>query len=165
MHLKTSYVNICQQLCPSKIEVQKYNLTPIPVQILDLVALSFKENYFTKIEIWYDEKSPDPFAIGVVCEQSVYPYNDKNPTELKNKNRKELTEEEQSRVVQWSDHSWNAKYYLIGKWADVKRSWKDLKEMAIERFIGEKGNEFRKTIKEAQRGLEDLETLAFEKFN
>lgn len=37
--------------------------------------------------------------------------------------------------------------------------------MAKERFMDEKGNEYNKTIKEAKRKLEDLETDAFDKFN
>ena len=59
----------------------------------------------------------------------------------------------------------NQKYYLLGKWADVKHSFDDLKEMAKKRYIEQKGNEYRKQIKEAQRSLDDLETEAFEKFN
>lgn len=65
MHLKESYKNICEQLCPRKEDVKKYNVTPIPVEILELISLSNKEKYFSRVEIWYDEKTPDPFAIGI----------------------------------------------------------------------------------------------------
>ena len=54
---------------------------------------------------------------------------------------------------------------MLGKWADVKHSFEELKEMATKRFIAQEGNTFRKQIKEAQRGLDDLETSAFDKFN
>ena len=52
-------------LCPAGVKVCEYNLTPIPVEILDLIALSKKENYFQEIEIWYDEKQKDPACIGI----------------------------------------------------------------------------------------------------
>ena len=55
--------------------------------------------------------------------------------------------------------------YLLGKWADVKRSFDDLREMATKRFVAEKGNELRKQIKEVQRELDDIEIKAFEQFN
>ena len=46
------------------VEIQKFDVMPIPVEILELVALSVKENYFNKISIWYDDKTPDPVCIG-----------------------------------------------------------------------------------------------------
>jgi len=48
---------------------------------------------------------------------------------------------------------------------DVKHSWKELKEMATERFKAEKSNDYLKAIKEAKRGLEDIETEAFDRFS
>lgn len=51
-------------LCPAKVNYKKYGRTPIPIEILSLVALSEKEGYFESIEIWYDDKSPDPIAVG-----------------------------------------------------------------------------------------------------
>lgn len=64
MSMNTAMINICECLCPRKVNVEAYNVTPIPVEILDLIALAKKEGYFEKIQIWYDEKSPDPFCIG-----------------------------------------------------------------------------------------------------
>src|SRR5688572_22578206 len=64
MHLKTSMKNVFEVLCPRKVAVEEYDVTPIPLEILELVALSKKEGYFTSIEIWYDEKSPDPVCVG-----------------------------------------------------------------------------------------------------
>lgn len=51
-------------LCPAKVDYKKYGRTPIPIEILSLIALSEKEGYFNGIEIWYDDKSPDPLAVG-----------------------------------------------------------------------------------------------------
>ena len=162
MHLKSSYKAICETLCPAKIDVEEYNITPIPVEILELISLCKKEGYFGKIQIWYDEKSPDPFAVGVSGEwiprksgsNWMWSEAQKNyaiALALCDGNEKPYFSEKQ--------------FYLIGKWADVKRSWKELRQMAIERYIDAKSNEYKKAIISAKRGLEDLKTEAFDKFN
>lgn len=53
-------------LCPAKQCYFEYNKTAIPLEVLSLIALAEKEKYFKKIEIWYDDKTPDPIAVGLV---------------------------------------------------------------------------------------------------
>jgi hypothetical protein len=164
MHLKTSYKNICEELCPRKVKMNEYNLTPIPVEILELVALSKREEYFEEIQVWYDDKSPDPFVLGI-----NYEYYSVDGTTWKK--RHSNREEAQAEMNQngWKGtpaRPWGGEIcYLIGKWADVKHSWEELKEIATKRFMMIKENEYKKQIKDAQRGLEDLQTEAFNKFN
>jgi len=55
--------------------------------------------------------------------------------------------------------------YLIGKWGDVKRSFKELTEMAIERYIAKQGNTYRRIIKENNEKLATIEEDAQERFN
>lgn len=57
-------LRVYETLCPAKIDYKKYNRTAIPLEVLSLIALSEKEGYFDEIQIWYDDKSPDPLAIG-----------------------------------------------------------------------------------------------------
>lgn len=52
-------------LCPAKVKYKAYKKTAIPLEVLSLIALSEKEHYFEEIEIWYDDKTPDPLAVGV----------------------------------------------------------------------------------------------------
>src|SRR3990172_5340051 len=52
MHLKHSLVNIFECLCPVKVPAKEYAVSPIPLEILDLISLSEKEGYFNAIEIW-----------------------------------------------------------------------------------------------------------------
>jgi hypothetical protein len=173
MHLKTGLKNILETLCPRKEDVKNYNITPIPVEILDLIMLSKREGYFTKIQVWYDERNPDPCCVGTTSEFQIYQGYVKNLPEYICKTyptrdeaykvAKEYDPElSESKTIGWDT---NEKYYLLGKWADIKHSFDDLKTMATKRFVEEKGNEFRKQIKEAERGLIDLETEAFDKFN
>ena len=56
MHMKKGMENIFNTLCPRTVDVEAFNITPIPVEILDLIALSKKEGYFSQIKIQYDDK-------------------------------------------------------------------------------------------------------------
>lgn len=165
MHLKTSLVNVFECLCPRKVDVEEYCITPIPVEILDLIALSKKENYFSKLQIWYDDKSPDPVCIGM--NYSLW-YSHKDDGGL-NKSfstyNDALKNQEENGWFKRKPYGTSPTYYLLGKWADVKHSFEELKEIAKNRYISEKANELKKQIKEAQRQLDDIETEAFDKFN
>lgn len=137
MHLKTSLKNVFETLCPTKVDVSDYSVTPIPLEILDVVALSRREGYFEKIEIWYDNKSPDPVCIGM---------NYRNEEDRKRK------------------YTFNMEHYLLGKWADVKRSFSELTELATKRYIRETTASHKSSIKYYQNALDDMETVAFQRF-
>lgn len=163
LHLKKGLVNVLKTLCPREYKVEDFNVTPIPVEILKLISLSVKENYFEEIKIWYDDKSPDPCAVG-----ANYTYYSKQNGSWKNRHHSKESAQKEMDDNGWEGEPckiYDAEYYLIGKWADVKQSFDELKERAKKRFIEEQGAELRKKIKEAQRNLDDLEIEAVEKFN
>lgn len=163
MHLKTSMVSVFETLCPRKVAIEAYNITPIPVEILDLVALSKREGYFSEIEIWYDEKSPDPVCVGHTAKYHTY---SKSWTTLKSGLTKAEAEQEKETNPEVYGFSSSAKvYYLLGKWADVKHSFEELMQMAAKRFMQEEKSRLSKVMKETQRALDDLEVAAFEKFS
>lgn len=137
--MNRTLIEVFEVLCPSKSDIKNYNKMPIPLEILELVALSKREDYFDFIEIWYDEKTPDPVCIGY-----------KIPEDKKSQN-------------EWNQ-KWYAEKYLIGKWSDVKASFKELTERAKQRFINEKSDTLTKEIKMKQRELEDIEITANQKF-
>lgn len=165
MHVKKSLENVFECLCPRKVDIKDYNVTPIPVEILELVMLSKRENYFDKIQIWYDDKSPDPVCLGVK-HLNWYGQNDNGSldTSFKTKEEAQAFMNEKG-YTKNKPYGTNQTHYLLGKWADAKHSFEELKEIATKRFIAQEGNTFRKQITEAQRGLDDLETSAFDKFN
>tara|TARA_R110000868_G_scaffold117867_3_gene312925 strand:- start:205 stop:879 length:675 start_codon:yes stop_codon:yes gene_type:complete len=165
MHLKKGLQNVLETLCPRKVDVINYNITPIPVEILDLIALSYKEQYFHKIEIWYDDQNPDPCCIGVVYTNWYVKYINLNTPMVSDLTREKAEDLAKRTGGTVGKYDWYHNRYLLGKWADVKHSFDELTKIATERFIAEKGNEFRKAIKVAQRGLDDLETLAVDQFN
>ena len=152
-------------LCPSKISIDKYNLSSIPLEILDLVKLSNNEKYFSEVEIWYDEKQKDPLCVGVNAPWRVNEHggNFWGTEEFKTKEecQKAIDEHElDNKKFKPYQLSWQAKYWLIGRWADVKQSLSELKARAKERFIFEKKNQLSKEILDKKRELEDLELNA-----
>lgn len=160
MHMKQTTVKMFEVLCPRQVDVSAYDVTPIPVEILELIALSRRENYFPKIEIWYDDKSPDPVCVGTTGYWGEYTWSASANKDLK---AMEFESEEAIKKAGGTYYGFYPKgKYLLGKWADVKASFAELRERARQRFITEQGATLRKEIKEAQRKLDDLETTAIE---
>lgn len=163
MFMKKTLVKTFETLCPIKERVEYFNISTIPLKVLELIKLSKAENYFSYIDIWYDDIKPDPVCIGAIAERYA-DNNAVNPPNTRSKNEDKLTDEEKQTVVKWSYMSWNAKYYLIARWGDVKYSFSQLREMAITRFLNEQTMELKRKIKELNRNLEDIELTAQTEF-
>lgn len=138
MWMNNSLLATFEILCPTKVDVDKYDKTPIPVEILDLISLSNNEGHLDLIEVWYNEKSPDPVCIG-------YKFDPKTKDDL------------------WYK-KYQAQKYLIGRWADVKASLDSLVGRAKKMFIHAESIRLKQQIKDATRNLEDLEKSAEDKF-
>lgn len=123
---------VFEELCPHKVRVEEYSKTPIPLEALSLVALSKREGYFDKIEVWFNDKNPDPAIIGFKYGQGA---------------------------SQW-EKEWYADRYLLARWSDVKASLEELTERAKKLFILRRTNELNEAIKKHQRELEDIEITA-----
>jgi hypothetical protein len=171
MYLKECVKQIFTTLCPIKVPIREFNTTPIPLEILDLIALSEKEQYFSAIQIWYDDKKPDPVCVGIVEHwilhvKGTYDVVKDSPTFTTKKDAENYALVNNI-LAEPYHYSWSdlENYYLIGKWADVKRPIEELKQIAIARYIDDKGNELKKQIKEAQRKLDDVELDASILFN
>lgn len=163
LHLKKGMVETLKTLLPREYKVEDFNVTPIPLEILKLVALAKKEEYFEKIIVLYDDKNPDPAVLGT----NHYWYST-NEGRWKNKHSSKASAQAEMDEKGWTgkpESTYDREYYLIGKWGDVKQSFEELKEKAKKRFIEEQGADLRKKLKETQRELDDLEITAVEKFN
>jgi hypothetical protein len=127
--MNQTLVKVFEELCPRKTKIEEYDKTPIPVEALSMVALSKNESYFDKIEVWYNDKNPDPALVG-------YKYT-KGDSE-------------------WNK-DWYADKYLLARWSDVKASLSELTNRARKLFILRRTNEISDAIKNQQRALEDVE--------
>ena len=163
MHMKQSLCNVFETLCPRKADVTAYDITPIPVEILDLVALSKRENYFNKVEIWYDEKSPDPVCIGIRGHWRESSWGSKANKEL---NGIKFNTEQEIKDAGGIDYYFSVdNKYLIGKWGDVKMSFDQLKKMATKRYTESETNRINHRMKELKRELDDVNEQAYNRFN
>ena len=63
-HMNKEMIRVYEVLCPSKMLIKDYNKTTIPTRVLEIAGLCFMKEYFGKIEIWYDDKAPDPIVVG-----------------------------------------------------------------------------------------------------
>lgn len=70
--MNTVTLRVYETLCPQKENYKRYNKTAIPLEVLSLIALSVQENYFTDIQIWFDDKTPDPLAVGLIRNKDGY---------------------------------------------------------------------------------------------
>lgn len=160
--MKTSLTSTLEVLCPQKVRVEDYSISPIPLEILKLVSLSKTEQYFQEIEIWYDDVKPDPVCVGKTGYWSELQYYTGANTSLKD--RKFSSQQECKDAGASHPYFYETQKYLIGKWGDVRRSFDELKVMAKARFIEEKSTELKTKIRDFQRQLEDVELEAARKF-
>ena len=63
--LTKSMERVYETLCPGKEDAKAYKDSAIPLRVLSLIALSEREKYFYKIQIWSD-KVKDPVVVGVL---------------------------------------------------------------------------------------------------
>lgn len=162
MPLNKRMERIAETLCPRKVEVSEYSVSPIPLEILRLIALSNKEEYFQKIEIWYDDETPDPFCIGHIgkwYEQEFYGNSNKSLSGMRFASRESVIDAGGKHPSFLSEGK-----YLLGKWGDVKQDFDQLAERACRRYVIAKSVEFEEMIKKGKRGLEDLKTESLKKF-
>lgn len=161
LHMKAPLVRVFSTLCPRVVDVTEYDKTPIPVEVLDLIALSKKENYFNKISIWYDDETADPACVGhkgfFFCYDSSYNRSGEFQTESE---AEEFKIKNGLHTVRFNEEA----TYLIARWADVKMSLDQLTEKAKRVYVASQKDEQNKRIMEAKRKLEDLEIEANQHF-
>ena len=126
--MNAALVNTFQTLCPTKCKISDFDKSPIPLEVLDAVALCKREEYFYKTEIWYNEEDKDPVVVGYKFEQGT---------------------------SDWEKDYYSQKY-LIARWADVKASLDALIEKAKRIFLQSRTVQLNQDIRTKQRELEDL---------
>lgn len=146
LYMKSNMDRMFTVLCPVKTNIEDFNKTPIPLEILKMVSLANAEEYFDKIEIWYDDKTPDPVCVGQV----------KMWGEWNNYKWRTLEEASIGLGIELGNYSYQTSNYLIGKWGDVKYSFEKLMEMAMNRRLKSERTRLEENVKEAEKGLNDI---------
>lgn len=138
-----------------------------------------------QISLMKQDKSPIPFAKMNETEERVYKTLCPQRTAVKSYNNGTiplrvlsliaLSEREHyfPYIEIWDDHAspdpiavgkssdnYNADLYLIARWGDELRSFVELKQIAMQRWIEEKKTDLKDKISEAQNNLANIETKA-----
>ena len=118
-----------------------------------------KEEYFHGIQIWYDEEDPDPVIIGLVgkwdiMKDSYSYYEDENDNYVNFETKEEAEKFIKDNAGKGEDGKDftlrldTTKKYLIARWGDVKQSFQELKQRAVERYITTNSARYQEQIKE-----------------
>lgn len=167
--LNSNLIRVFETLCPMKVEANKYNKTPIPLDVLKALAYCKKENFFTKFEIMYDDKILDPLLIGIITSFYGYMKIEGQRVEIRDDKSNYMYFTSKETCQSWcmtnnkefhsvTECTWgdNYKRYLIARWGDVLRPMAELKNIAKERIIEKYGADIKNTIKDCQIALEKL---------
>jgi hypothetical protein len=160
-YMNQSMQNIFGTLCPTKIDFKEYSKTPMPLEVMRELAFCKSENYFNDIKIWYDDKTPDPIAVGTSQRFSASYYKtqeDKDKASYYNRESTGydfLSKEQAKDYVEtmgwfYNDVNTQTNQYLIARWADELRPVEELKKLALERLKDKYLSEWNKAIKELQ---------------
>lgn len=158
---------VASTLCPTKIDLKEYSKTTIPLEVLRQAKFAIEEKHFGKIQVWYDDKSPDPFLIGIVGEWQGDIRNNSSTTmkiidaagNKTFKNKEDLDKAADELRIAYPDYkgisSWfyEKEYYLLARWGDHLRDFKELTQMAIDRVIDENSKSLTAEIAKLQEKL------------
>lgn len=166
---------VYETLCPRKVDYKEYKVTTIPLEVLKQISFSVNEGNFQKIEIWYDDKSPDPLVVGIIEDYYCYHLvNGKDvqltePGSNKTKYFKSQKEAENYCIandfVFRSAYQTNTNYYIIARWGDELREFTELKKLAIERFLEDKAGELNRQLGKLNEKIKLIKENTISYFN
>ena len=109
--LNTSQTRALEALCPATTELKNYSRSTIPVEVLQAIKFVVDNDMFDVIQVWFDDKNPDPMIIG-------RKYNNDNDRQ--------------------KGYSWTMTSTLIARWGDCAYELNELVEMGKKRLVEEK---------------------------
>lgn len=59
-------------LLPQRQSVEKYSGSTIPLRVMRNVSLAKNADYFKSLEVWYNEREPDPILVGTSHDGKLY---------------------------------------------------------------------------------------------
>jgi hypothetical protein len=133
----------------------------MPLDVMRELAFCKSENYFNTIQVWYDDKAPDPIAVGISTRYSANYYKtqadkDKGSWTNRESTPYDFTSREQAKDYvetmgfAFNDTNSQTNQYLIARWADELRPMEELKSLALERLKDKYLTEWSKAIKDLQ---------------
>jgi len=150
--------NVISELCPSSCDYKLYRDGTIPLEVLRVIDLAEKEEYFCEIKIYYDRETPDPFLIGDAGHWYEMDFYDDSKHSIKDKKFKTKKEVEEN----GGKHPaiMTITRFLMAKWGDVEKSFDELKRMAYEKNISKTKAECENSILDLQNKIAKCENEA-----
>lgn len=160
-YMNQSMQNIFTTLCGTKVDFKAYSKTPIPLEVMRELAFCKNEKYFNEIKIWYDDKTPDPIAVGTSTRFAATYYKtqeakdrghylDRESTPYDFTSKEQAKDYVETLGFVFNDTHTETNQYLIARWADELRPIEELKSLALERLKDKYMSEWNKAIKELQ---------------
>lgn len=167
-YMNQSMQNIFATLCATKVDFKEYSKTPVPLEVMKELAFCVGEKYFNEIKIWYDDKAPDPIAVGTSVRYRASYYKteeerNKGSWHTKEYTAYDFTSREQAKdYIEttghfFSDTDTQTNQYLIARWADELRPMEELKKLALSRLKDKYLSEWNKAIKDLQAKISTAE--------
>jgi hypothetical protein len=159
-YMNTTMERVFELLCPLKVEFRQYDKTPIPLEVMKQIAFTKREKHFAKIDVWYDDKSPDPIIVGYTGNWGFI-------QDLKDENGKNIYFDDEEKAKEYGSKFGTSSYfrakdqYLIAKWGDEKKEFSELKELARIRFIEEHTAQMEKDIKTLESKLKMIDSNSY----
>ena len=122
--MNTVSCRVYETLCPTKMRVEQFNKGTIPLRALSVISLARDQNYFTKIEVWYDDVEKDPIAVGYL------------------------------------NDTYSSEKFIIARWGDELRSFAELKQLAINRWIDESKTALNEKMIKCNADMASLDLIA-----
>jgi len=160
MRMNEGITRIFQALCPMSVNYDKYDKSPIPLEVLQEISYSLKESYFTEIKIWYNDIDPDPFAIGEITKFAVYYYIGDEKSSTKS-GYDFNTSKEAEKWVEDNGHKLhftcsNTNRFVIARWGDEAKSLDELKKEAIIKLKDRLSDKYNSAINTAKYKLSNV---------
>ena len=112
--INQAQARILTALCPTAVKVTAYTKSTIPVEVLQTIKFAQDMEMFDWMEVWYDDKAPDPIIIG----------------------KNYMSEDDRAKGYNWKMH-----YTLVARWGDCAYEFLDLLELGTKRIIQNLTNE------------------------
>lgn len=156
--MNTTLKKAIATLCPSECNVDAYGYDAIPLEALELIEKARNSQRFARIVVAWDEKTPDPVAMGITGKWRAVNRNWNLIGEY------DTEDEAKSQANVYNVSFTEAGRFMIARWGAEFRALSQLIEDAKDRFIREKTNEARKQIADWQHKLATVDLEAAEAF-
>jgi hypothetical protein len=112
--INLAQARILGALCPMSVKITAYTKSTIPVEVLQSIKFAQNMEMFDWMEVWYDDKAPDPMIIG------------------------KSYQSEEDRV---KGYNWRMHHTLVARWGDCAYEFLELLELGRQRIIQNLTNE------------------------